>query len=422
MVPPGGVHISHPDVAKAARILGVDYADAVTGFSFKGRHGTAVTNGAVVAQENREAVIEVIQAFEDDRARAEEEKRSREALRMWKRLLAGLRIRKRIEGYDIEGERDDVIKDEMGSVEDENDEDDEGGGFLPDRDAEEEAQPTAGRMPIRETTHYDEGGGGGFLANDYDDNEHSQQRFGSSRLTSPLNNDFEGDGGGGFLVDNDEDIDAEEAIADIQRTESDGEKHGIADKKISDESGGFILPENISTPSQQPTIEKSSNIDSALVESSATDPSIRISTLKGIYDHPPTTTEAHQATTNETPIPSPDIKPSSRATSSDAESYRGDPYADLEEIRDLEEARLLHEDERNKKQQAGSVPTQGRRVENPFPDAFDAPPVYDHDGGEGGEEEEEGEAAMKAESSEEDKGSLLSHDPEDEDAEPEWLA
>ncbi|KAH1601473.1 hypothetical protein KXX34_003836 [Aspergillus fumigatus] len=55
MVPPGGVHIKHPQAAHAARVLGIDYTDAVTGFDFKGRHGTAVFQGIVVASECQEA-------------------------------------------------------------------------------------------------------------------------------------------------------------------------------------------------------------------------------------------------------------------------------------------------------------------------------------------------------------------------------
>ena len=141
MVPSGGVHVRHSDTARAARILGIDYSDAVTGFEFRGRHGTAVVNGAIVAADYREAVEEVIRGFEDERAEAEDRRRSLEALRMWKRFLAGLRIRERIEGYDIEGEHD-AAKEELDKM-DEDMEAGEGGGFVPDVDEVVEAQPTA---------------------------------------------------------------------------------------------------------------------------------------------------------------------------------------------------------------------------------------------------------------------------------------
>ena len=105
MVPAGGAHVANPDAARTARLLGIDYADAVSGFEFKGRAGTAVVNGAVVAAEYKEAVWEVIRGFEYEREEALLSKRTDVALRMWKRLLTGLRVQERIEGYDIEGEK-----------------------------------------------------------------------------------------------------------------------------------------------------------------------------------------------------------------------------------------------------------------------------------------------------------------------------
>ena len=142
MVPPGGTHILHPDTARAAKLLGIDHSDAVVGFEFKGRHGTAIVKGAVVATIYREAVEEVISGFEDERAEAEEERRSVEALRMWKKFLAGLRIRERIDGYDIEGERD-VAGEELKMAGKDMQDDDGGGGFLPDVEETLPAEPTA---------------------------------------------------------------------------------------------------------------------------------------------------------------------------------------------------------------------------------------------------------------------------------------
>ncbi|TVY45492.1 DNA repair protein rhp41 [Lachnellula subtilissima] len=135
MVPKGGVHLPYDEASRAARILGIDYADALTGFEFRGRHGTAVLKGIVVASEFREAVEEVIQGFRHERDREREEMRSLAALRMWKRFLVGLKIKARVDGYAIEGEGD-----EVGSVQDESgtsdvyipDDDDEGGGFIPE--------------------------------------------------------------------------------------------------------------------------------------------------------------------------------------------------------------------------------------------------------------------------------------------------
>ncbi|KXL48136.1 MAG: hypothetical protein FE78DRAFT_87514 [Acidomyces sp. 'richmondensis'] len=99
MVPAGGVHVHHPLAAQAAKLLHVDHADAVTGFHFKGRHGTAIIEGAVVAKRYAEAVKAVIEGleYEDEWERAR--RRSTVALRTWKRFLTGLRIAERVAAY-----------------------------------------------------------------------------------------------------------------------------------------------------------------------------------------------------------------------------------------------------------------------------------------------------------------------------------
>jgi xeroderma pigmentosum group C-complementing protein len=114
------------EAARAARILGIDYAEALTGFEFRGRHGTAVLKGIVVATEYREAVEAVIEGFLDEKAQAEEDARTLAALKMWKRFLVGLRIKERVDMYVVEGE------DRKEAVEVESEEyiEDGAGGFL----------------------------------------------------------------------------------------------------------------------------------------------------------------------------------------------------------------------------------------------------------------------------------------------------
>lgn len=141
MVPPGGFHLKHPEAARAARILGIDYADAVTGFQFKGRHGTAVIQGIVAANQYREALEEVLRCLEDERLQEEIERKTAEALRLWKHFLVKLRIAERVKNYAVEGE--DINK--VDSPLDDNIEEEEefGGGFFPE-DGQEIAEPTAG--------------------------------------------------------------------------------------------------------------------------------------------------------------------------------------------------------------------------------------------------------------------------------------
>jgi xeroderma pigmentosum group C-complementing protein len=128
MVPGGGVHVSHPLTADAAKALKIDYADAVTGFTFKGRQGTAVIQGAIVARQYEDAVRAVISGLEYERELERSRQRSLVALTLWKRFLTGLRIEERVAAYGdpksgkgkkrLQGDGDD--QDEDGSV----------GGFL----------------------------------------------------------------------------------------------------------------------------------------------------------------------------------------------------------------------------------------------------------------------------------------------------
>ena len=128
MIPPGAIHIQHPDATAAARALGISYADAVTGFSFKGRQGTAVINGIVVAQEFRDALVEVIERLEYERIRQEEARRTLIVLQTWKRFHMSLRVRKQVaEEYESNG--DHVEKPESARSEP-NSSDDGGGGFV----------------------------------------------------------------------------------------------------------------------------------------------------------------------------------------------------------------------------------------------------------------------------------------------------
>ncbi|CRK48757.1 hypothetical protein BN1723_016940 [Verticillium longisporum] len=98
MVPKGGVWIADdsedgPSSARAAFILGIDYAPALAGFLFKGRQGTAVLNGVVVAEEYEEAMRAVKAGLSDVEAQQQQDRRATAALRMWKRFLMVLFIR-----------------------------------------------------------------------------------------------------------------------------------------------------------------------------------------------------------------------------------------------------------------------------------------------------------------------------------------
>ncbi|XP_044719090.1 rad4 transglutaminase-like domain-containing protein [Hirsutella rhossiliensis] len=143
MVPRGAVHIVHELAARAALTLGIDYAPALTGFQFRGRQGTAVLHGIVVAAEFDEAVRAVMAGLGDAEQEAADERRRLGVLMMWRRLLMGLRIRERIWGGVDEEERKEAerqaemeagLGDATSDTTEEFDmvyeEDGEGGGFM----------------------------------------------------------------------------------------------------------------------------------------------------------------------------------------------------------------------------------------------------------------------------------------------------
>jgi xeroderma pigmentosum group C-complementing protein len=175
MCPPGGTHIRHKLASKAARIVGVDFADAVTGFSFKGRHGTAIIQGVVVAQEYADAVQAVIDGMEHQQEEAEAEARRIESLRLWRRFFLGLRIAQRVNAIEIDGERGPAIdvQEEISKEDKELAAQEMAGGFFPDEG--DIAEPSARGYQPPEQDY----GVGGFLPD----------------------NDDDGDGGGGFIPD-----------------------------------------------------------------------------------------------------------------------------------------------------------------------------------------------------------------------------
>lgn len=202
MCPPGGVHVRHKLASKVARLLLVDYADAVTGFSFKGRHGTAIVQGCVVAAEYANAVTETIGGMEYMQEQAELDARRAESLRLWRRFFLGLRIAQRVNAIEIDGERGDVI-DVQASINHEEQRravDEMAGGFL----AEDAAFVEPSRPPKPDIDF-----GGGFVPDElaFDDEEHE---------------DGNADGGGFIPAGNADDTDFDIQAPSFNRQESFG--------------------------------------------------------------------------------------------------------------------------------------------------------------------------------------------------------
>jgi xeroderma pigmentosum group C-complementing protein len=96
MLPQGAVHIPRRGTVKICKRLGIDYAEAVTGFEFGYRMAVPIITGVVVAKEHLDAVMEEWEKDEIERVRKEDEKRQKAAIGMWRKMLMGLRIVERV--------------------------------------------------------------------------------------------------------------------------------------------------------------------------------------------------------------------------------------------------------------------------------------------------------------------------------------
>ncbi|KAF7595857.1 hypothetical protein BBP40_004348 [Aspergillus hancockii] len=96
MVPRGAAHIPWPGTVRICKRLGIDYAEAVTGFEFGSKMAVPVIEGVVVAAENEDLVKDAWRV--DAAEKREKERRKTEAriLQTWRKFLFGLRIAERV--------------------------------------------------------------------------------------------------------------------------------------------------------------------------------------------------------------------------------------------------------------------------------------------------------------------------------------
>lgn len=153
MCPEGAVHVPFRGAMRACKRLEVDYAEAVVGFEFGNRMAVPVIQGVVVAEEHRDRVMGEVAKDEAERSRKEDEKRTKAALGMWRRMLMGMRIAERVE-RDYGHIRDDVV---VGGEKDRGDAErgeDMAGGFLPEgfelEEGEREGQRVSGFFAVAE--------------------------------------------------------------------------------------------------------------------------------------------------------------------------------------------------------------------------------------------------------------------------------
>jgi xeroderma pigmentosum group C-complementing protein len=96
MIPVGAVHLTQEHTDIAAKLIDVDFAKAVVGFDFSRGQSTPKFKGIVVAEEYKDAVLEVYQQLLYEQEYEDRQRTVADALLRWRKYIIALRIRERL--------------------------------------------------------------------------------------------------------------------------------------------------------------------------------------------------------------------------------------------------------------------------------------------------------------------------------------
>lgn len=112
MVPRGAAHVPWPGTVRICKKLGIDYAEAVTGFEFGSKMAVPVIQGVVVAAENESLLKDAWRVDAAEKRKREQLKAEKRILQTWRKFLFGLRIVERVrEEYGAEDSAKDQERD-----------------------------------------------------------------------------------------------------------------------------------------------------------------------------------------------------------------------------------------------------------------------------------------------------------------------
>ncbi|KAJ5363614.1 uncharacterized protein N7496_009327 [Penicillium cataractarum] len=97
MVPRGAAHVPLPGTVRICKKLGIDYAEAVTGFEFGSKMAVPVIQGVVIAAENEDLLRDAWRIDAEEKRKREELKAEKRILQTWRKFLFGLRIMERVQ-------------------------------------------------------------------------------------------------------------------------------------------------------------------------------------------------------------------------------------------------------------------------------------------------------------------------------------
>eukprot|EP00051_Salpingoeca_urceolata_P017541 m.239992 g.239992 ORF g.239992 m.239992 type:complete len:735 (-) comp18985_c1_seq2:2450-4654(-) len=96
MLPRGCVWLREQGMANVAKALGVSYGHAVTGFDYHGGKMAPVKDGVVVCMEHEQLLNEAWTQTQVHQSEQQGKQRSRDAIKLWSRLVRRLLIRERV--------------------------------------------------------------------------------------------------------------------------------------------------------------------------------------------------------------------------------------------------------------------------------------------------------------------------------------
>ena len=329
MVPEGASHVPLRGTAKICKKLGIDFAEACTGFEFGNRMAVPVLTGVVVAEENRKMLVDAWREEEKIRKEKEAKKNEKLALGMWRKLLAGLRVVERVRreyggddmkvDYEVHKEMEKEGKGVKGGAGGKKKQQQKKGKTkdeaieLDEEDIEEPTKPTIGFPEAVEDVGET---GGGFLPEGMD-----VEILDRKPKPIPDNDD---DLGGGFVIEEDEKEEVnkrdalsngankpmkslrEHAAAFINGEGAEADQQDDEDPQASIPNGVDLEKENIEEPQSTPAPKKRGRPSTARKNTPKTNQNVDVSTL-------PTSTRTSRVKSNKsTPAKTPKATPAKR--------------------------------------------------------------------------------------------------------------
>jgi len=96
MLPHGCVHIVEPNAARLCKKLGINYAEAITGFDAHGSGSHPVIEGIVICKEHEESLRDAIEQQKQITIEKEIKKKDDRIYKNWRKLIRGLIIRQNL--------------------------------------------------------------------------------------------------------------------------------------------------------------------------------------------------------------------------------------------------------------------------------------------------------------------------------------